>query len=418
MKLNRKNSLEKGSKMQANQGNSTTAAQTDVQPYRWAILTMVAATFILTFLDRFVWPPLIPVVVPVLGINMSQAGAYMSAFYIGYVLTQVPAGVLTDFVGVRLILTLSLIIEGVTTFSMGSITTYSTGFALRVMTGIGAGAVFGACTRAVMEWFPSRERGTAMGVLLASPSSGIVLASLSVPHLNVLLGWQGAFRVVGVVTAAAGALVFFLVRTSSTAKMGSSIIEGFKVVLGSKDLILTACCGFSLMWCEISMATWTFAHIKNLGMSLVGPAWWIMILYGIGGVLGPVFSGVASDKLGGRKQILILALAVTAPVTVIFGYQTSIYSLWIVGFIFGFVSYTANPHLTVLISEFAGQQYAAMANGTSNFIFQLASIIGPWVMGLAIDITKSFHSVWWIMALGPIVGILLLIPVNPKNIRA
>lgn len=403
--------------MQASQANSVTAAQADVHPYRWVILTMVAATFILTFLDRFVWPPLIPVVVPFLKINMSQAGAYMSAFYIGYVLTQVPAGVLTDFVGVRLILALSLIIEGVTTFGMGSITTYSAGFALRVMTGIGAGAVFGACTRAIMEWFPSRERGTAMGVLLASPSSGIILASLSVPHLNLLLGWQGAFRVVGVITAAVGVFVLFLVRTSSTAKMGSSIVEGFRVVLGSKDLILTALCGFSLMWCEISMATWTFAHIKHLGMSLV-VAGNIMISYGVGGVLAPVLSGVVSDKLGGRKQILICALAVTAPVTVIFGYQSSILSLTVMGFIFGFVSYTANPHLTVLISEFAGQQYAAMANGTGNFIFQLASIIGPWVMGLSIDITKSFYSVWWIMALGPIVGILLLIPVNPKNVRA
>jgi predicted MFS family arabinose efflux permease len=71
-----------------------------------------------------------------------------------------------------------------------------------------------------------------------------------------------------------------------------------------------------------------------------------------------------------------------------------------------------------MISEFAGQQYAATANGASNFIFQLASMIGPFVMGWSIDVTGSFASVWWIMAAGPIVGIFLLIPVNEQNKRA
>ena len=86
-------------------------------------------------------------------------------------------------------------------------------------------------------------------------------------------------------------------------------------------------------------------------------------------------------------------------------------------FIFGFVSWFGNPHLTILVSEFAGQRYAAMANGTSNFFFQMASIIGPWVMGWSIDVTKNYHFPWWIMAAGPVIGILLMLPVNPKNIR-
>jgi predicted MFS family arabinose efflux permease len=70
-----------------------------------------------------------------------------------------------------------------------------------------------------------------------------------------------------------------------------------------------------------------------------------------------------------------------------------------------------------MISEFAGKQWAATANGTSNFVFQLAPIIGPVVMGWAIDITGAYTSVWWIMAIGPLVGALLLIPVNPENRR-
>jgi len=405
--------------MQMSKQNSTAQAQpqSGVYPYRWVILALTSACFILTFVTRFVWPPLIPVLVPILGIKMSEAGAYMSAFYIGYVVTQVPAGVLADFFGVRLILALSLVIEGIATFGMGYISTYDTGFALRVLTGIGAGAVYSACARALMEWFPPKERGTAFGIMLGSPAAGILLASIIVPPLNGLIGWQGVFKSVGLVTALVGVLIYLLIRTSSQAKTGSRVIEGFRIVLGSKDLMLTALCGFCLMWNELGTATWTFAHIKHLGLSLV-VAGSVMMFYSIGGFAAPIISGLISDKIGRRKYILMAALAVTAPVTVIFGHQASVLMLSVMGFIFGFCSYFANPHLTIMISEFAGQQYAATANGASNFIFQLASMIGPFVMGWSIDVTGSFASVWWIMAAGPIVGIFLLIPVNEQNKRA
>ena len=184
------------------------AVETDLPSYRWAILSMCMLSFFLTFVARFAWPPLIPVVVPILGMKMSQAGAFMSAFYIGYVITQIPAGILADFVGVRLMLSLCLILEGISTIGMGYINTYDSGFALRVICGLGAGADFAACTRAIMEWFPARERGTAMGLLLASPSGGIVLAGLIVPALNGLLGWQGVFKAIGAICIVAGVIVY------------------------------------------------------------------------------------------------------------------------------------------------------------------------------------------------------------------
>ncbi|MGB9846504.1 MAG: MFS transporter, partial [Desulfotomaculales bacterium] len=86
--------------------------------YRWIILILTVGCFLFTFITRFAWPPLIPVVVPVLGMGMAQAGAFMSAFYFGYIITQIPAGVLADRFGVRVILAASLVIEGIATFAM------------------------------------------------------------------------------------------------------------------------------------------------------------------------------------------------------------------------------------------------------------------------------------------------------------
>jgi MFS family permease len=72
--------------------------------------------------------------------KMSQAGAFMSAFEIGCLVTQVPAGALADRFGAPVILSISLLIAGITTFAMGSIGSFGPGFVLRLITGIALGA--------------------------------------------------------------------------------------------------------------------------------------------------------------------------------------------------------------------------------------------------------------------------------------
>lgn len=383
-------------------------------PYRWVILAMMVSCFVFTFFVRFTWPPLIPVVVPILGMKMTQAGAYMSAFYLGYVITQIPAGILADRFGVRLILALSLIVEGISTFGMGYITTYDSGFALRVVTGLGAGAVYAACARSLMEWFPARERGTAFGIMLGAPSAGIVLSSVIVPPLNTAIGWAGAFKAVGIATIVLGIIIFLLVRSSETTKSGGSMFGGFAVMFRSRNIILTALAGFCLMWVELGTATWAIAHVKKLGHSL-GAAGSVMMFYGIGGLISPPISGYLSDRIGHRKWILIISLLIIAPITVVFGYQKDFTMLCAMGFLFGFCSYLANPHLTILISEFAGKQWAATANGASNVIFQIASMVGPLIMGWSIDKTGNFSTVWWVMAAGPLLAVLLMLPVDSES---
>lgn len=382
--------------------------------YRWVIMALMFSSFVLTFLARFAWPPLIPVVVPVLKMNMSQAGAYMTAFYIGYVITQVPAGMLADRFGVRTILGISLVLEGISTWAMGSIATFDTGFMLRILTGLGAGAVMACCGRALMEWFPPQERGTAFGLLLAAPSGGLLLANFIVPSLNAAISWQGAFQSIGIATAVLGILIYFLVKTSDEPKGEKSFFGGFKVCFSNRNIVLLAVAGFCLMWMELGLATWANAYIKNLGFT-VQQAGAVLIWYSVGGLIAPVISGWISDKLGNRKNILLSAYAISVPLTVYFGMQTTLSMLSVVGFIYGFCSYLANPHLSLMVSEFAGKEWAATANGLTNFIFQLASMIGPLVLGGVIDLSGSFNTVWYMMALGPVVGILVLLPLRAPS---
>ena len=56
-------------------------------------LAAVTLAFTFTFLSRYIWSPLMADVSNEFGINATQAGLYMSAFFAGYLVTQIPGGI-------------------------------------------------------------------------------------------------------------------------------------------------------------------------------------------------------------------------------------------------------------------------------------------------------------------------------------
>ncbi len=57
--------------------------------------------------------------------------------------------------------------------------------ASRFLLGMGEGGGFPAATRAVAEWFPAKERATAMGIINAGTAVGAVIAP---PLIAMMLG--------------------------------------------------------------------------------------------------------------------------------------------------------------------------------------------------------------------------------------
>ncbi len=384
-------------------------------PYGWVILALACSSFLVTFVARFTWPPLIPVMVPVLGMSMSQAGAYMTAFYLGYLVNQIPGGILADRFGSRFILGCSVILAGIATFAMGWIKTYEVGFALRLVTGIVAGGVFASCTHSLVEWFPLERRGIAFGFLMAMPSGGVLVANIFVPVLNSWIGWQRTFQTVGLLLVAVGVLVVLFMRSCGNVKMGrKSLLGGFKVISRSRGIALTAIAGFCLMWLSMGIVTWGNTYVKQLGFSL-REAGFVMMMFGVGGIATNVVVGAISDWIGHPKVIVLALFTMAIPVCIIFGHQESLFSLSAIALLLGCCTYGPHGLLIALISQFAGKEWAATVNGTTNAIWQSASMIVPLVLGFSIDITGNFSVIWWLLAAGPLVGAFLLLPVNEKE---
>lgn len=382
-------------------------------PYRWLLHILLILYYTMGFMVRFAWPPLIPVASADLGISMASAGTYMSAFYIGYVLIHIPGGMLGDRFGARAVIATALLVEAVGTLGVGLAPNFAFGFACRVLTGLGAGAVYSSCVRYVTGLFPKKEAGLAFGLMMMAPAGvGIIIPNLLMPWLNEMMGWRGAFQGISVIVLLMGvAAVVFVRDTPSKSGAGSGFVAGLTAVLRKKDLVFLALAGFWLMWVMVGFVSWGNTYVKELGFSM-HEASLVMVAYGVTGIIASPLGGVVAQKVPSPKLFFALLFLLLAPCAWFFGQSQTLVALCVFSGAIGFLLGLANPLLPLLTSTFAGKELLGTAGGVTGCIFQIGGILGPWLMGMSKDYTGSFSMAWIMMAVGALCGIVCLIPLG------
>lgn len=377
----------------------------------WLSLVAVTMAFSFTFLSRYIWSPLMADVSGEFGINATQAGLYMSAFFAGYLVTQIPGGIMADKYQPKYILIACTILGGVMTAMMSRITNYQMGLMIRVITGVSSGCVMAQCSKVVATTFEPAKRASAMGVVLASPPFGITLAQTLGAPLNQAIGWRNTFLVVACVAVLVTLSLIFWVKPApakkpqdvpaGVAQMAATaqkpgLLEGLVGFFTNKQQLLLGASGFMFMFVSVGFATWTNRYAQSLGFTPMQGGM-IITFYSIAGIIASCISGSLAQKIHfTHRNFLMLSLSLMGIMTLVFSFQRSYMGLIIVGIIYGAVSYLPSTHYTTSAMMLAGERYTATAASTQNLLFQLASLIMPVIVGRAIDATGNYGLIWYI----------------------
>ena len=255
---------------------TSTAAQTNVSPYRWVVLVMSWAAFTMTSVDRSTWGPASASVGESLAVPLAALGTFATAYYIGYVLSNLGGGVLVDWLGGRLILGVSGIGAGLFMILFGSSTSIGVGIALQAAVGLLAGVDFAAGLRLLSNWFPRQKRAFAAGVFMTATSLGTVIANAVVPRIIVTSGWGASYHFFGSITIAIGLACLVLVRngTHNGQSHARRQLPDVRPLLRNRDLLLLGLAGFGGLWGTYGFVTWSNTLMtKGSGISPVSPAW-------------------------------------------------------------------------------------------------------------------------------------------------
>ena len=393
----------------------------EVTQKQLAVLFMVWLAFLLSFVDRLAWPPIMPLAIKELGMSAKQAGSYMTAFYFGYVLTQLPGGLLTDRFGYRKVLLSSFLIMGFFTALMGVTTNYEQGVVFRFLAGVGSGAVFSASVRAIFDWFPAKGRGTAMGFFMTASSLGLSVVNLFVPVVAKQYDWKVSFLVAAGITIAAFAIGYFLLLErkpdySSQSMKSSSFSNDILSLMKNKGLIFTGIAGFGGMWATWGIAAWSNTYMnKEIHLSLV-QAGAIMLLYGIAALLSKPISGFLADYFQSKKRLLISGMIFSlVPLLIMLGLSKSVEMLYIIMPLLGIAAFVWSPIINLVVGEVVPPHMVGTATGFANTIWQLGSLVSPMAVGAVLDATDSYFYAFMTLAIGPMLGAFIILLVKDRK---
>jgi ACS family hexuronate transporter-like MFS transporter len=173
---------------------------------RWRIAILVSTAIAISYLDRQTLPVAIGAIREDIPIS-NQVKAFLdSAFLVTYGLMYLGGGRLMDVLGTRTGFTVIMIFWSLACASHGIATNVIMLAASRLLLGIGEGGGFPAATRAVTEWFPVKERSTAMGIINAGTAVGAVIAPPGIAFVILNVHWLqlSSWRWVFFITGAAG----------------------------------------------------------------------------------------------------------------------------------------------------------------------------------------------------------------------
>ncbi len=241
----------------------------------------------------------------------AQMGWVQSAWYLSYALLQLPSGWFADRIGSRRALALFSVLWSLATFFAGFATEFVSLLLLWSLMGAAQAGAFPCAAKAIGQIFPDGERARASGFLACGMAIGGALAPvLTAALLEALAGpamtlgidrWRllfAAYAIPGIVWTA---LFLWLVPPerlpASAATVSATPTVDWSRFFGSGSLALLCSQQFFRAAGMVFFLTWfpTFLQ-KTRGVSSFSSGV-LTTVAGIGGVLGSLSGGFASDWL-------------------------------------------------------------------------------------------------------------------------
>jgi len=145
---------------------------------RWLILGVTTLCSLLLYLDRICVSFAAESIRVEFGATPQQMGWFLSAFFWSYALAQVPSGWLSDRLGIRRTLTAYILLWSLFTGLMGVATGIVAIIGFRLGCGLAQAGAYPSAARAVRDWMPITQRGTASSVVALGGRIGGVLAPI------------------------------------------------------------------------------------------------------------------------------------------------------------------------------------------------------------------------------------------------
>lgn len=389
-----------------------------------------------------------------LGITPEMAGYLGSAGVFGMLVGAALTAFLADRYGRRVVT-----IAAVTIFSSGMLLSAFAGnaevlLALRLIVGIGAGAVMPTCAATLLEFAPQHRKALWMAIGFSAVGLGGVLSGVMSLFLADDYGWQSMFLLGGLFLILTPFLLWrfpesvsFLLASGRTegardvAQRHGLSIEGFaqtdsanssddkaedkpeksrlKDVFGEGRLLGTLLFWIATSVCllvNFGVAAWLPDLLNGAGYPL-SIALGSMVVLKTGAIIGTLFGGWLADTFG-QKRVVLCIYMLTAVSLLLLALRPSVAIAYLLIACLGM----GTTGLQTLINAYVGSYYPARvratALGLNLSIGRIGGILGPTYLGFLVAGGITFAGKFYALAIPAIIGAIIIAFVPTSRAKA
>ena len=281
-----------------------------------------------------------------------------------------------------------------------------------LMGGFALGAFLTPLVTNVGFWF-ERNRGVALGIVLAGQSLGGTLMPLYARWLLDNLGWRDAYLIMGLTAWAVVVPLALLIREApgvEEAKVISRAAGAHPGARGIRPGVMAGVLGAAIVLCCINMSI-PIVHLVALGtdkgISRENAAT-VLALMMFASIFGRVGIGKVSDWIGGMRALF---LASSVQTLMIYGFPMAegLPQLYVVALLFGVGYGGVIPAYAIIIREVMPMHLAGWAVGIVFFFGNVGMGIGGFLGGWLYDLSGSYNLSY---ATGAATGVMNLLIVG------
>jgi len=340
-------------------------------------------------------------------LSLGETGVVLGAVGIGMLFTLLPWGLLADRLSERIVIVIGLSVAGLAIVAAGRTQSYGALVGVLFVAGATGASVNAASGRAVMGWFPERERGLALGVRQTAIPIGGAAAAAGLPWLASAGGTRLAFLVLGCGCLGGALVAAAFIRESPSTTPALELEDVTQPMHDRRAWVLGLGTGLYLT-AQIAITGFLvlFLH-EHRGVSAHASA---ALLAGINvlGIGARIVSGRWSDHIRARlapiRSIGICLSAATAAVAALTDAPLAVLIPTLV--IAGVLSMAWNGLAVVAAAESAGRGRVGAAIGFQQTLLGLFVAASP--PAFAAVATGSWRLAFALSAIGPLLGMLAL----------
>lgn len=372
------------------------------------------------YADRTCLYPLLSVISQDLSLTSAQAGSLTSAYFLTYVIMQIPSGLAGDRWGLKKVMISMFVIAGLGMLGLGTLgNSYYLLLFFSAMSGMGAGAYYPTCFGTLFQVVSPSKRAFSAATIGIGMAVGMLIGmTMSGPVYNSMGSYKAPFLILSIPTFAM--ILVFNKMLPSIKDPNTPDLKDYLALFKDKDLWKINFATFTSLYGFWVAMTWgpTFLKIER-GFSL-SQAGLFTGLVAITAIPAGLFWGRLSDRTN-RKIVTAVVFPLSAAMIFILSKVTSFPGLIITLMIYGMLSNSSIISVMVAwMGDIVSLRYPGKmgaASGFFNCTVMTSAIIAPLISGYLRDITNSLVPAFWAASAIIVVGtfITLFTPIPEKT---